>query len=153
MRRNGTGKPPVEYEDDFLRQCSPFEAGSGRHCNLIQYPFGPEVGFMKLWRHGRLEIHGNHSEDDGEPCMVLIPEDAEILMDIARDLAAMEEQYAAWCRENPEQAAEDQRSRGNFSSVRDPSRQEPEPPKPAPPTIVKINGAAAQPALAEWAAK
>lgn len=78
---------------------SPFDVGFGRFANYVEIGLGTERGFMKIWKHGQLEVWGNEDDPNGEPGLTFTPEDAELLRELANELESRAGEYAEWKRE------------------------------------------------------
>jgi hypothetical protein len=83
-----------------LEGYSPFDVGFGQHANYIEIGLGVNRGFMKMWRHGQLEVWGDDADCNGEPSMTFVPDDAELLRELANELESRAAEYAEWKREH-----------------------------------------------------
>jgi len=101
------------YNDNgTLQGYSPFDVGFGQWANYVELGLGPERGFMKIWRHGELQIWGKDSHELEDPDVTFIPEDADLLRALADELesrATEYEQYLAEQREKEEGVHESMR--------------------------------------------
>lgn len=143
-------KPALD--SDSLNRHSPFDVGFGQFANCIDIGLGEEMGHLKIWRHGELQIWGQDADPLGEPSIVFTPEHADLLEQLAAELRASESAYAAYLAEQEAQrgardADEEEEAWVKFAT--DPPLAPPalEPGKPAEitesqkkPEIVKVNG-------------
>lgn len=87
-----------------LEGYSPFDVGLGKFANYIELGLGVERGFMKIWKHGQLEVWGNDDDPNGEPGLTFTPDDAELLRELANELESRAGEYAEWKREQDKES-------------------------------------------------
>lgn len=74
---------------------SPFETGFGRFADGIEIGLN-DMGFMKIWRCGELQVWGPDADTLDKPSITFTPEHADLLEMLAAELRARATEYAEY---------------------------------------------------------
>jgi restriction endonuclease S subunit len=81
---------------DTLTEHSPFEISFGQWANCVEIGLGENMGFMKIWRCGELQVWGQDADPLDKPSITFTPEHADLLEQLAAELRAREKEYAEY---------------------------------------------------------
>jgi hypothetical protein len=88
---------------------SPFDVGFARFANCIELGLGEGRGFMKIWRHGQLEVWGQDADPMGAPSVTFTPDDAELLRELANELESRAGEYEEHAQQEYDAASRTER--------------------------------------------
>lgn len=81
---------------DVFTGHSPFEVGFGRFADGIEIGLENDMGFLKIWRCGELQVWGPDADTLDKPSITFTPEHADLLEMLAAELRARATEYAEY---------------------------------------------------------
>ncbi len=108
-------------DDDVLAKYSPFEVSFGQWANCVEIGLGEDMGFMKIWRCGELQIWGANADPMDEPSLTLTPEHADLLEQLAAELRARGTEYEEYLARKQESDEQERREEAAAAGSEAPS--------------------------------